>query len=268
MLRKVLLHFSVLTHEIKYRMYYIIFLLGLTIINMVFFWNETIIFLLSPLEDIMLEVNSEKVHRLLKDHYILNSDSEISLSKTTYCNDIPYFEINVNGFESIDYFFIKIYVITSFLIISPFTMYQVVLFLLPSMNKNTLAYIVHYVLIVYINILVSISYLYLFGVRTVLNFIMTATEEISYYEFEVEFDINTYFNYIFILSLMHSVIGLYIIDRLPTVFLFVLSILIIINYQLILFIYLLFLLFVSYIIIFFFKHITLNQYTNYRGFNR
>lgn len=170
---------------------------------------------MNPLESIILKNNNLIIHKILHEHYIIEdigSNSSIDLnSDIINNNELPYFEINISNFESIENIFFIIYFLFFIGIVSPYIIYQIMLFLNPILKETEYQYL-KYSSIKY-SLLLFISYIIIYNVSIpiILRNILVATEEISYYEFEMELTIERYLWQIVKIIIIQSTILLYVI---------------------------------------------------------
>lgn len=203
--------------EYKYRSTYIYMLMLVVSINIFIFWNEILVFLLNPLESIILKNNNLIIHKILNEHYIIEdigSDSSIDLnSDIINNNELPYFEINISNFESIDNVFFIIYFLFFIGIVSPYIIYQIMLFLNPILKETEYKYLKYSFIKYSLLLFISYTIIYNISIPIILRNILVATEEISYYEFEMELTIERYLWQIVKIIIIQSTILLYTITN-------------------------------------------------------
>lgn len=209
-------YLSILYDEFSYRAVYVWAALVGTFINVFIFWNEILIFILSPLENIILKNNRVVLHEVLLKHYnvedVRSSVFIDGTSLTSSSNEIPYYEINISEFESIDNIMILVYLLVIIAITLPYTYYQYMLFITPVLLKHELFYAVHRIFI--FGVLTSLFTIitYYVSIPIIVSSLLIATEEIGLYEFEVEFNIESYLILILRMILFQICLAVYIVN--------------------------------------------------------
>ena len=214
LLKKIKKYIYVFYDEYKYRVSYILLFLGVIIGNIFIFWNEILIFLLNPLETILLKNNKIIIHEILSKHYdfedfyIKDIKNLNIISQNT--NEMPYFEMNISDFESVDNLFLIIYMYFIVILITPYIIYQLLLFTIPLCTFSELKMFVHIILNCLISIIVTYYIIYNFTIPFFIKNILVATEEISYYEFELEITLEKYLFLFLKVIIFHHLIILYL----------------------------------------------------------
>lgn len=191
-------------------MNYILCFIIINILNIIIYWNEVIVLLLQPLENLILKNNTKVIYYFLSDHYRLednNSSSIIDLEGLNiYNNEIPYFEINISTLNSTDWLFGIVAGFLLLLLVLPFFLYQATLFVSPILLKHELRMVKKRVLAY----TCSSIFIFLITSTTILDFLiksyLVATQEIGYYEFEIELDIIDYLSYYLSIITIQNVI--------------------------------------------------------------
>jgi len=121
------------------------------------------------------------------------SESVINLNQDIVnSNELPYFEINISNFESIDSIFFIVYFLFFIGIVSPYLIYQVILFVNPILKESEYQKLKYSIIKYSLLILLSYVIIYNISIPVILRNILVATEEISYYEFEMELTVERY----------------------------------------------------------------------------
>ena len=157
------------------------------------------IFLLSPLEILILKNNLRIIHRFISEHYQLEDSHTFSMvnleALDLYNNEVPYFEINLSTLNSAEWLFTIITGFVLILFVIPFCLYQAAMFAAPILLKNELRSLK--TIIIYYTM--SSIFIFLITSTTIIGFLirsyLVSTQEIGYYEFEIEFNIGDYLKY-------------------------------------------------------------------------
>ena len=152
--------------------------------------------ILFPLEKVMEKSNFYTIYKILPKHYILDSHLEKDFLQSIYVNDVPYFEVNMSLTNSADTLLVYSVLIITFSILMPYITYQLILFATPAIYKYKKKKIVR-LLYAHIFFFCVANYLmknYIISILVKNNLI--ATEEISYYAFEIDFNIEYYFRHL------------------------------------------------------------------------
>jgi hypothetical protein len=168
-----------------------------------------VIFLLSPLEILILKNNLKVVHRFISEHYQLEDNHTSSMvnleALDIYNNEIPYFEINLSTLNSTDWLFTIITGFVLLLFVLPFCLYQVAMFTAPVLLKNELRALK--TIVIYYTI--SSILIFMMTSTTIIGFLirsyLVSTQEIGYYEFEIEFNIGDYLKYYLNILAVHNI---------------------------------------------------------------
>jgi Sec-independent protein secretion pathway component TatC len=111
-----------------------------------------------------------------------------------YNNDLPYFEISISTMANTNKMVFCIFITYISIVGLPFIIYQISLFFIPMMYRHEVSWykkkIAYSLITTYVILILVMKY----SLPIALKSITLTTEEISNYEFEVEFDIGTYIN--------------------------------------------------------------------------
>lgn len=193
--------------ELRYRLLYLFIFAVIEIVILLIYWNETILFILEPLDNLLLKNNNSSVYYMSKARYISEDFTEnkyIFLTRDhNYSNDLPYFEISISTMARIEKMIFMVFCTYLSIVGLPFIIYQISLLFIPMMYKHEVylykRYITYSVITAYAVLAFSIKY----SLPIALKSITLTTEEISNYEFEVEFDIDMYINIYFAIITTH-----------------------------------------------------------------
>jgi len=218
MFEKIKNYTSLFYKEYKYRIVYIILFIIINIINITIYWNEILILLLHPLEKLILKNNMKIIYSFIADHYQLEDHTYLSTidlkSLNIYNNEVPYFELNLSTTNSTDWLFLIIAGFFLILLVVPFCLYQASMFTAPILlnrelrtyNKKIFLYTIGSVILFFITSTTIISFL--------IKSYLVATQEIGYYEFEIEFSIAEYLQYyLSIILVQNSILFLFVTSR-------------------------------------------------------
>ena len=154
--------------------------------------------------------NIKVIYYFISEHYHLEDNNNLSIIDLTtlniYNNEVPYFEINISTINSTDWLFGIIAGFLLLLLVIPFFLYQATLFIAPILLKHELRMVKKRV-IVY-----TCSSILIFFITstTIINFLiksyLVATQEIGYYEFEIELNLIDYLSYYLSIITVQNVI--------------------------------------------------------------